>query len=92
MNKSFRRFVAALESPVIAQYEEKASSMAWNRVRVPLLIAFALVIGFVFLTQPGLVKEWIGVLAPALAAGLPALINMLSGLFGGGAGPQGGGG
>lgn len=93
MNESFRRFVAALDSPVIARYEEEASSTAWKRVRGPLLIAFALVIGFVFYTQPGRFQEWMNVLAPALAAGLPALINVLSGLFGGqptGAGMQGG--
>lgn len=92
MNKSSRRFVATIDSPVIARYEKQASTTVWRRVRVPLLIAFVLVIGFVFLTQPALVKGGRGVLAPALAAGLPALINIFSGLCGGGLGSQGAGG
>ena len=99
MAESFRRFVAKLDSPVIARYEEEASSRTWSRVRVPLLIAFAIVIGFVFVTQPN-VAEQTAALVPALAAGLPALINIVSGLFGGGSplrmgaksGAQGGGG
>jgi hypothetical protein len=90
MNDSFRRFVAKLDSPVIAQYEQEASSRTWNRVRVPLLIAFAIVIGFVFVTQPSLAEQT-AALVPALAAGLPALINVFSGLFGGGSALQGGG-
>ena len=89
MNESFRRFVAGLDSPVIARYEQKASSTAWSRVRVPLLLGFALVLGFVVLTQPDLIKEWMGTFAPALAAGIPALLNVASGVFGGSAGMQG---
>jgi hypothetical protein len=90
MAESFRRFVAKLDSPVIARYEKEASSRTWSRVRVPLLIAFAIVIGFVFVTQPN-VAEQTAALIPALAAGLPALLNVVSGLFGGGSPLQMGG-
>ena len=90
MANSFRRFVAKLDSPVIARYEEEASSRTWNRVRVPLLIAFAIVIGFVFVTQPNLAEQT-AALVPALAAGLPALINIVSGFLGGSSSLQVGG-
>lgn len=87
MNESLRRYVAHLDSPVINQYEEEMSRMTWSRVRVPLFLALALGIAFVFATQPVAAKEWIAALGPVLAAGLPALINLSAGLFQRGAGP-----
>jgi uncharacterized membrane protein len=57
---------------------------------VPLLIAFAIVIGFVFVTQPNLAEQT-AALVPALAAGLPALINIVSGFLGGSSSLQVGG-
>jgi hypothetical protein len=86
MNESLRRYVVHLDSPVIEQYEEEMSRMTWSRVRGPLLLAFVLGMGFVFATQPVAVKEWMAALAPVLAAGLPALINVTAGLFQGGTG------
>ena len=86
MNESLRRYVVHLDSPVIEQYEEEMSRMTWSRVRGPLFLAFVLGMGFVFATQPVAVKEWMAALAPVLAAGLPALINVTAGLFQGGTG------
>ncbi|MFB6249460.1 MAG: hypothetical protein ABEL97_12915 [Salinibacter sp.] len=81
MNESLRRYVAYLDSPVVDQYEEEMTRMTWSQVRTPLLLALAMGMGFVFATQPVAAKKWIAALAPVLAAGLPALINLGAGFF-----------
>lgn len=52
----------------------------YRRVRTPRTP----VVGFVVLTEPGLVQDRLGTLAPALDAGLPAVMNVATSIFGGG--------
>lgn len=80
MNKSFRQFVAALNSPVVAEYDRESRHQTWSRVQTPLLIGLAAVLAFVFVTQPALARE-ASTLLPTLAAGLPALLKILSTVF-----------
>lgn len=55
-----------------------------------LLIGIVVVIGFIFVTQPTIAQET-AALVPTLAAGLPALISILSSVFAGGSGTSVGG-
>ena len=80
MNESFRQFVAALNSPVVAEYDRKSRHKSWSRVQTPLLIGLAAVLAFIFVTQPALARE-ASTLLPTLAAGLPALLKILSTVF-----------
>lgn len=80
MNESFRTFVATLDSPVIAEYEQQAWNESWRRVQAPLLLGLVAVLAFIFVTQPNLAQEAAAFL-PTLAAGLPALLKIVSALF-----------
>ncbi len=82
MNESFRTFVATLHSPVVAEYNRQSQNESWRRVQTPLLLGLTAVVAFVLITQPDLAQE-VGALLPTLAAGLPALLKILSTLFAG---------
>jgi hypothetical protein len=78
MNLSFWRFVQHAEMPeVLEQWTEEAGASVWTRLKGPLSLALVLVIAFLFVTQPQLLKQGMAFTA-VLAAGAPALVKLFS--------------
>ncbi|MFZ0389829.1 MAG: cache domain-containing protein [Calditrichia bacterium] len=78
MNESFRTFVLSKqETPEIVQWEqEEVSHSSWSQIKVPLILAVAVIIIFLFTTQPDLFDTTFTFLTVSAAA-IPALLRLM---------------
>lgn len=82
MNETFRRFVISANcKSTVLSLEKDAGPSAWDRFRLPFFAGLSASLIFFFSTQQALLEGTAATIT-GLAAGLPALIQMLD-LFGG---------
>jgi hypothetical protein len=91
MNESFRSFVLSVEdTEALAKCENDARKNSnWQALKVPLSIAVASVIVFLFLTQRELYNSALPIIT-AITVGVPTFFKLVSVLHGDGAGKAGG--
>lgn len=81
-NRAFGEFITqTVTSKQFAHWEEDDGRSAYRALRTPLLLAVVLILGVVLVVNPSLAA--LGPLVPALAGGLPKMLQIVATMFSG---------
>ncbi|MFQ5676378.1 MAG: hypothetical protein ACE5G1_10810, partial [bacterium] len=80
MNESFKKFILdERDSGNVVKWARQNNTSSWGKLKMPFLIVLAGLLLFLFSTQPAAFKSTVSIIS-AVAAGIPALIKVMSSL------------